>query len=368
VVDRYTIEVRFDQPDVLFPLVPFFFVDSAIGAESGADWLNHGSAGTGPFRLANWRRGQEVVLEAHRDYWGGPPLVAAVHFAVIPHAETLLALYDSGNLDFAVIPESAARSVLGDRRYAERRLTFPRSQSRYLGLNQALYPPFRDPRVREAVALALDREAVVTGLYHDAATRSDGAIPPGLAGYRADNVPPLPYDPARARQLLADAGYGDGQALPPLELTGTDNLRDEMTVYAGQLGAVLGIPVSLRILERGSAITAANEGRLAFFISGWTADYPDAMSILLPVWSGTSPFNRSRWRNPAFDRLLDQAKGTVAAEARYRLCQEAERVLMADRAMVPLPVPMVVALARAGVSGVHVLPMGALDLRSAVVP
>ena len=141
-----------------------------------------------------------------------------------------------------------------------------------------------------------------------------------------------------------------------------------MTVYAGQLGAVLGIPVGIRILERGAGITAANEGRLAFFISGWTADYPDAMSILAPVWSGASPFNRSRWRNAAFDQVLNQAKITPEPDRRYLIYQDAERVLMADWAMVPLPVPKVVALARPGVSGVSVLPMGTLDIRNAVLP
>jgi oligopeptide transport system substrate-binding protein len=368
VVDRNTVEIRFVEPDALFPLVPFFFVDSGIEAEYGPDWASHVSAGTGPFRLIGWRRGQEVVLAAHHDYWGGPPSVAAAHFAIIPHAGTLLALYDSGALDFAVIPESAARQVLSDPRYAGRRLTFPRSQVRYLGLTQALYPPFRDMRVREALALALDRDAVVKDLYHGAAVRLDGTIPPGLDGYRAGNVPPVPYDPARARRLLAEAGYGEGRTLPPLELTGSDNLRDELTVYAGQLGAVLGIPVGLRILERGAAIVAANQGRLAFFVSGWTADYPDSLSLLLPVWYGTSPFNRSRWISPAFDRLIDQAKTIPDAERRHLLCQEAERVLMADRAMIPLPVPMIVALARAGVTGVRVLPVGTVDFRNAVVP
>ena len=217
-VDRYTIEVHFDEPDVLFPLVPFFFVDSALEAEYGADWPNHGS-GTGPFRLSAWHRGQDVLLSAHKDYWGGAPSMDAVRFAIIPHAETLLTLCDSGNLDFAVLPESLARLVLSEPRYADRRLTFLRSQSRYLGLNQTLYPPFRDPRVRQAMALALDRDAVIAGLYKGAAARGDGAIPIGLQGYREGNVPPLPYDPARARQLLAEAGYGKDHPLPPLELS-----------------------------------------------------------------------------------------------------------------------------------------------------
>lgn len=368
VIDRYTVDVRFTEPDALFPLVPFFFVDSGIVAEYGADWLSHGSAGTGPFQLTNWRRNQEVVLAAHHDYWGGVPSVDGARLMVIPHIETLLVRFDAGGLDFVVVPETSARTVLADPRYADRRLTFPRSQVRYLGMTQALYPPFRDIRVREAVGLALDRESVVTGLYRGAAVGMDGAIPPGLGGYRAGNVPPLRYDPARARQLLAEAGYGGGRVLPPLELAGSDNVRDEVTVYAEQLSAVLGIPVSIRIMERGALVTAANEGKLALFVTGWTADYPDALTILLPVWYGASPFNRSRWQNPAFDRLIDEAKTVPDANRRHLLCQEAERVLMSDRTMVPLPVPMIVALARTGVTGVHVMPMGAVDYRNAALP
>jgi len=368
VVDRYTVEIRLTEPDALFPLMPFFFVDSGIEAEYGADWATRVSAGTGPFKLAGWRHGQEVTLTAHHGYWGGAPSMEAARFAVIPYGETLLALFGSGDLDFAVLPESTARTVLNDPAYADWRLTFSKTQLRYLGLNQALYPPFRDIRVREAVTSALDRDAVVEGLYRGAAARGNGAIPPGLEGYREGNVPVVGRDPERARQLLTDAGYRDGHALPPLEITGTEAVRDELTVYAGQLSAVLGIPVGIRILERGAAIAAANEGKLPFFFSGWTADYPDPLSILLPVWHGASPFNRSRWQNPAFDRLVDQARATPDADSRHALSREAERVLMADRAMIPLPIPKVVALARTGVTGVSILPSGLIDFRGAVVP
>jgi ABC-type transport system substrate-binding protein len=368
VIDRYTVDVHFTAPDAVFPLVPFFFVDSGIVAQYGPDWVGHGSAGTGPFRLVSWRRNQDVVLAAHRDYWGGAPSVDGVRFSVIPHAETLLARYNSGALDFVVIPELVARSILNDHRYDAQRLTFPRSQIRYIGMNQALYPPFRDIRVREAVGLALDRDSIVTGLYRGAATRMDGVIPSDLGGYRAGNVAPVPYDPAQAKRLLAEAGYGEGHPPPPLELVGTDNVRDEVTVYAGQLSAVLGISVGVLILERGAQITAANQGQLPFFVSGWTADYPDALTVLRPVWYGASPFNRSRWHNPGFDRLIDEAETVSDPNQRHLLCQEAERVLISDRAVVPLPVPMSVALARPGVTGVHVLPMGMLDLRDSVLP
>ena len=368
VVDRYTVEVRFTEPNALFPLAPLFIVDSGIEAEFGADWMNRTSAGTGPFRLTAWRRTQEVVLAAHRDYWGGAPLVGSVRLAIIPSAETLLALFNSGRLDFAVMSDSGLRTVLSDSRYADRRTTYPRCQSRYLGLNQGLYPPFRDIRVREAMILALDRGSVARILYQGAASVADGAIPPGLAGYRADNSPPIPYDPARARHLIAEAGYDQQHPPPPLELAAPANARDEMTVYATQLSAVLGIQVGITILDRAALVSATNQGKLPFFLSGWTADYSDATGILAPVWSGSSPYNRSRWRNPGFDRVIDQAMATPDADHRHALAQEAERLLMNDRAMVPLPIPMMVALVRQGVTGVRLTCAGFFDLRAAALP
>ena len=74
VVDPYTVEVRFTKPDVLFPIYPFQFMDSGIVAQHGADWPTKVSAGTGPFKFVHWKRGQEVRLAAHKDYWGGAPL------------------------------------------------------------------------------------------------------------------------------------------------------------------------------------------------------------------------------------------------------------------------------------------------------
>ena len=368
ILGRHEIELRFDQPDALFPFYPIPLADRGAEAAYGPDWPEHVSGGTGPFRLVAWQRGRAVELAAHRDYWGGPPELDGVRFLVIPHTETELALFDAGELDFAPVPDTAVRTVRADPRYAGRVVTFPRALIRYLGMNQALYPPFRDIRIRQAVSLALDRRAVIDTLYGGAAIALDGPIAPGIGGYRPDALPPLAHDPARARALVAEAGYGPDHPLPPLVLTGADTVRDELTVFADALGAVLGIAVGVRPMERGSYLAAANAGQLPCFISGWTADYPDALDLLLPVWHGTSPFNRSRWHSPAFDRLIDRAKSEPATERRYALYTEAARVLMADWAMAPLPVPMAVALVRPGVTGVRITPAGRYDFTGTVLP
>ncbi len=167
---------------------------------------------------------------------------------------------------------------------------------------------------------------------------------------------------------MTESGYPEGKGLPPVDLVGTEAMRDDVTVYAEQLRKELGISVGIRIMERGAMVAAANEGKLAFFISGWSSDYPDPLSILESVWYSTSPFNRSRWKNSTFDALIDGAKATPVAEARHALCREAERVLMADWAMIPLPVPMTVTLTRPGVTGARITPSGGIDLRQAAVP
>ncbi len=131
--------------------------------------------------------------------------------------------------------KSTFRRVLRDERYKDQLQKVPRAQSRYLGMNQNLYAPFKDKRVREAISLAINRDAMIRGLYDGAAFPLNGQITPGVAGYKPDNVPPLKYDPVRAKQLLAEAGFPDGKDMPPIDICCTPPFKDEITYYANPL-------------------------------------------------------------------------------------------------------------------------------------
>lgn len=366
--DPHTLVVRLTEPDALFPLYPFLFVDRGLEAEFGPAWPEHASGGTGPFRLRSWRRGESVRLEAHAGYWGGGPAVDGVRLSVLPDPNTLLARYDAGDLDVAPLPENLVRTAVRLPRNDGQLRAFPRAQVRSLSLNPERYPPFRDRRVREAVGLALDRAATVDGLHAGQAVLTDGFVTPGLGGYHPDRTAPAPADPARAKALLAEAGHAGGRGLPPLQIAGAPNVREEATYAAAQLAAALGIPVGVRILERGAYVAAINEGREALFFNGWTADYPDPMDQLASQWHSASPTNRSRWRNPSFDRLVDRARGLADPAARHDLYRAAERLLKDEAAAVPLPVPRYVALVRPGVTGVVIRPDGTPDFRAARLP
>ncbi|TWA80264.1 peptide/nickel transport system substrate-binding protein/oligopeptide transport system substrate-binding protein [Azospirillum brasilense] len=364
----HTLVVRLTKPDALFPLYPFLFVDRGMADEFGPAWHERTSGGTGPFRLTSWRRGESVRLEAHAGYWDGAPVVDAVSLAVLPDTNTMLARYDAGELDVAPLPDNAVRTVVRQPRYDGQVAAFARAQVRYLALNQDLYPPFRDRRVREAVGLALDRVATVNGLHAGRALLTNGFVTPGLGSYQPDAPPPPPADPGRAKALLAEAGHAGGRGLPPLQIAGGPNVREEATYFAAQLTAVLGIPVGVRIQERAAFVAAINEGREALFINGWTADFPDPMDQLASQWHSASPTNRTHWRNPDFDRLMERARGLADPAARNALYRDAEALLREQAVALPLPVPQFVALVRPGVSGLVIRPDGTTDYHAARLP
>ena len=366
VTDDNTLEVSFTKPDVLFPIYPFYFMDGQVIAEQGADWFNKVSAGTGPFVFKSFKQGVDVQMAANPKYWGGAPKIDGVRMLVVPSIDTALSQYDAGELDFVDVQETGFRRVLRDDRYKSQMVQIPRAQARYLGMNQNLYAPFKDKRVREAVSLALDRDAIIKGLYGGAAFPLNGQITPSVAGYNP-NVAPLKFDPDRAKKLLAEAGFPDGKGMPPIDITCTAVFKDEITYYANQLNKVLGMTVNVNVQERASFIRAMNAGEVAFFPWGWTADYPDAMYFLSQMWYGPSPFNRSRWKNAEYDKVIEEAQVTVDAPKRFALYHKAEKILLDDWGTAPLPITMAIGLRKPNVKNVTLTPFGFASFQGAVI-
>jgi len=357
IVDDHTVEIRFTKPDVLFPIYPIWFMDSGIVAEKGADWARSVSAGTGPFRFKEWRRGTHVELEANKAYWGGAPKLEGLRFLVVPSGDTALSQYEAGELDFLDVQESTVRRVMRDAGKAAERHVVPRAQSRYLGMNANVYAPFKDRRVREAISLAINREAMIRGFYDNAAFLLHGITTPGVAGYAAD-LPKPRYDPEAAKKLLAEAGFPGGRGLPPVDISCTAVFKDELTYYANELNRTLGMQVTVNVVERATFIRAMNAGEVAFFPWGWTSGYPDAMYYLQQMWHSKSPYNRGRWSNPRYDALIDEAVSTVDDAKRFALYRQAEMVYIEDVGAAPLPMPANIALIKPNVVDARITPFG----------
>ena len=273
-------------------------------------------------------------------------------------------------LDAAVVPDDGVARVLRDARYRRQVRLFPRAQFRYLGLNARRYPPFADRRVRAAVAAAVDPATVAKALYAGAAVPLAGFTVPGVAGHVPGRSVPA-IDEAAVRRDLATAGHAGGEGFPPLEIVGIEPHRNDLVHFADRIGRVLGTPVGVRIMERNAYLTAAASGDLPLFLGGWTADYPDALGILAPLWRSDSPFNASRYANPAVDALLDEARTTLSPERRADLYAATDAALAADVAGVPLYAPAYVLLVKDGTPSVCLTPAGALCFdraRAAALP
>ena len=353
VVDDATVEITFTKPDVLFPIYPVRIFDADV-LSHGADWFLKESAGTGPFQFVDWKRGSEVRLKSFPGYWAGAPKIDEVVFMVVPNIETSLSLYETKGLDLVEVPPSGTRAVLRDPRYEGQTLQVPAAQINYLGMNQNLYAPFKDKRVREAINLAVDRDGFVKGILGGAGLPLYGSITPGVAGYAP--VPKISYDPERAKQLLAEAGYPGGKGLPPIDIQATSVQKDDLAYFADQFKKVLGMDVSVKVVERATHIKQMNAGEVAFFPWGWTADYPDALYFLSQLWDSRSPYNRVRWKNADYDKLIDQAQGEPNAEARYKIYAQAEKIILDDVGMAPLYIRTQIWLKQPNVKNVYLTP------------
>jgi peptide/nickel transport system substrate-binding protein len=356
-IDKRTFSISFDSPTVIFPLYELFIVDSNVEAEYGEDWSQKVSAGTGPFEFKKWQRGVSIELLAFDEYWKAAPGLDGVTFFVVPNIETALSMYEANELDLVSVPRAAARNVRRDPRFAGQLIEKSAAQVSYLALNQRMYAPFEDRRVREAIAISLDRAAMVHGLFGGAAVPLYSQITPGFPGYDP-SIPIIEYDPARAKALMAEAGHAGGAGLPPLFIQGTHQDKILLAFYADHLKKTLGFPITTRIVERGTHIRELNSGTVAMFPWGWTADYADPSTFLRDLYHSKSKWNRSRYVNPEFDALIDRAVTTANDTDRLAIYRQADRLLMADFGVVPTTVRVQIAIRRPEVNNIKLTAMG----------
>jgi ABC-type transport system substrate-binding protein len=333
---------------------------SAPGGAKTIDETN--TVGTGPFRLRSYTRQDRVVLEANADYWGGKPRLQVIERPIVLNAQQRHTLYEQGQLDLLIdMPTSDYERDREDPNLKDHIKFFNRAQVFYLGMNQTHYKPFKDKRVRQAFAHAIDKDAVVAGVMQDVSPRAEGIVPIGVPGYDP-NFKGIPYDPARGKALLAEAGYPDGNGLPPLQLSfreSTPNLRKGAEILQEQLKQV-GVPITLREMEWAAFLRATDARQIDLFHMRWAADYPDPQNFLSVLLHSKAPENRTAYNNPAYDALLDKADSSLDQEERIALYRKAERIVVDDAPWVPLYFQRDVELHRPYVKGIRSGLMGHL--------
>jgi peptide/nickel transport system substrate-binding protein/oligopeptide transport system substrate-binding protein len=339
-VDRYTIRITLTEAAV--PFVSILAVGQAkivprdLVEEQGESFGVR-PVGTGPFQFVRWERGKEIVLAANPDHFDGPPKLARLAFRIFPGDQIDAAFRDfqAGNLEDTPLPSRDYRTLISSPNYQYVRR--PMFNVRHYGLNTRM-KPLDDRRVRQALLYAIDREAIISEVWLGRHALARGIVPPGTLGYNP-KLRGYSHDPARARELLAQAGHPGGRGLPPIVIW--SSVRSEAIVSEHErirrdLEAI-GLAVEFQYSpDWPSFARQMAERKLPVFLRAWFADVPDPENFLVKLFHSASPWNYVGYANPTVDGLLDRARAEGDVGRRVELYRRAEELIMEDAPIVPV--------------------------------
>lgn len=332
--------------------------------------LNSQPIGTGPFVFKRYQKDAVVRYLPNRAYFAGSPKVDALIFAITPDSNVRLQRLRRGECHIALSPKPMDIDSAG----RDRRLLapgVPAFMTAFVAINSQRAPLDR-AEVRQAINLAFDRKTYLSAVFGSAAVAARGPLPPSAWGFA--RTPEYPYDPARARVLLAQAGLAEGfdttiwtrpagSLLNPNPSLGAQLLQADL--------AAVGIRAQIRVIEWGELIRRAKAGEHDLLFMGWAGDNGDPDNFLTPQFSCAavnSGTNFARHCEAELDQLIQDARrlaDTQQRNARYRHAQQ----LIQQRALwIPLAHPTASVLMRRGVQGYAVNPFGRQDFSRVTPP
>ena len=349
----------------------------------GKDFRAH-PCGTGPFRFKSWEEGQILILLKNEHYFehdsaGRPlPYLDAVRVSFNTEKATEFLQFRQGQLDFInEIDASFKDEVLSKRGVLK---TFwqdkivldvhPQLNTEYLGIlvdtsNELVRnSPLRSRQLRQAINYGFDRRKMMLYLRNSLGLPAEsGFVPAGLPSFDSTLVHGYHYDPDKARQLLRDAGFPDGRGVPPIKLLTIPIYADFATFIARQLQDI-GVHIEVEVVQKSLLLEETAQSKALFFRGSWIADYPDAENYL-SVFYGKNPAppNYTRYHDPVFDRLYEQALQENNDSLRYRLYREMDQRVIDAAPVVPLWYDEVVHLINPRVRGLEANALNLLELR-----
>ncbi|HVX40379.1 MAG TPA: ABC transporter substrate-binding protein [Gemmatimonadaceae bacterium] len=330
--DDSTLVVTLAEPLAIFTKMLAMPVAAIVPEHTGADFGEH-PIGSGPWKLVQWKHDDYLLFARNPDYFAGAPKTDTLRARIIAEPSTAVAEYESGNVDVLEIPAGEASEWEEDESRKPMLMSTPALELVYIGINTTR-GPLADVRVRQAINYAIDIDKIIERLVSGRGTRAAGVIPPALAGYDKARKP-YPYDPAKARQLLAAAGYPHGIDVE-LWVSMTPIYQLIATTVQAYLNAV-GIRTKIVQRDAASARAAARKGQVDMILKDWYADYPDAEDFLYPLLHSTNRGaggNVSFFSNATFDSVVTASRHELDETKRDSLYQVADSIAYAQAPMV----------------------------------
>jgi len=346
VIDTYTVEFHLTQPYAAFlatlATMTASIVDPKVVEAHGGvvpdstnPWMDSNAVGTAPFVLQEWVKGDHLTLVRNPNYWGTPPKLEKVIMYYKSSVQTRLFDLKSGFAQIAVVDVNHIQDTIGVEGIEVQTIGLT-GHIDFLYLNTKTFP-FNNTLIRRAVAHAINYDAIMSGINRNLTVRYVGPFPKGMEGYD-ESITPYQYDPELAKQLLAQAGYPEGQGLPTISYLYYS--RDASVALIAQEVqqdlANIGIDVNLLGVSFATYIDKVLSGPEGVPEMGWTEWYPDYLSpddYIIPFANPDFPpvgWNPAYYSNPRVTELFQTAPYTSDPVERARMYSEIVAILADD--------------------------------------
>jgi peptide/nickel transport system substrate-binding protein len=347
VVDDLTVQftLQYAHPPFMrrLAMIEASILNPAAIDEWGEDAGSH-PVGTGAFKLESYVPDQSLVLVRNEDYWREPAKLEKVNWTFVAEEQARVSALLAGDTDFeTIIPPSLLSMVEADANIVIERgpTLFPE----WVGFNTEK-APFDDPLVRKAVGYSIDMDTIVEEIFLGVGVRSTQPVAPGVYGYD-DTIEPIPYDPAMAEDLLAQAGWedtdGDGIVekdgqpfnveFKVMPLTEIQRMAESIQGYMADVG----MGVSIVVEDWGAFLADCAVGNMQMFVLGQENPMGDADATLGTCFhsDGIDVSNYTRYNNPDLDALIEAERREVDPDTRLELLKEAINIVVDDAVQVP---------------------------------
>jgi len=359
-LDDYTLQLTTERPaPYLISLIAatwtLFPLKREVLEKYGDKWTEADHIVTnGPFMVQSWKHDQEMVLVPNPYYWGEKPMLQRVVLQLVrdPLSQALVS-YESGELDFAVVPNPDLERVQKDPVEGKEVKLVDNAGTRWVAFDSG-HPPFSDLRVRKAFYLAIDRPTLVDKVLRGVPLPAWTVLPPMIDGYNP--AAKIPGGPAEAKQLLAEAGYPDGRGFPEVELVfpQTAEYRAVAEALQPMWKEVLGVSTKLVPMENAAFVNWRNSRKdqaYHAYLGGWSNDFNDPYNWHNFLFDSREDHHNLHWKTPAFDDLITRASAETDPANRKQMHEQAEAILVGDVAVAPLFFRRIPVLVKPNVDG-----------------